>query len=48
MTWDERPIAVIVGPRTTVQLDGLLAGVEIVLADDVQDRIDDIVPPDVT
>jgi len=37
----------IIGPRTMEQLDGLLAGAETVLGDDVLDRIDEIVPPGV-
>jgi aryl-alcohol dehydrogenase (NADP+) len=32
-------------PRTLEQLDDLLAGVEIVLSDEILDRIDAIVPP---
>lgn len=35
----------ILGPRTMEQLDDLLAGVEVVLSDDVLDQIDQIVPP---
>jgi aryl-alcohol dehydrogenase-like predicted oxidoreductase len=35
----------IIGPRTMEQLDDLLAGVDVVLADEVLDRIDVIVPP---
>jgi aryl-alcohol dehydrogenase-like predicted oxidoreductase len=35
----------IIGPRTIDQLEDLLAGVDIRLADDVLDRIDDVVPP---
>jgi aryl-alcohol dehydrogenase-like predicted oxidoreductase len=35
----------ILGPRTTEQLDDLLAGAEVVLPDEVLDRIDAIVPP---
>ncbi|MFI7613640.1 aldo/keto reductase [Nonomuraea terrae] len=35
----------IIGPRTMEQLDGLLAGVEVTLTDEVLDRIDEIVPP---
>ena len=35
----------IIGPRTMAQLDDLLAGAEVVLPDDVLDRIDEIVPP---
>ncbi len=37
--------AVIIGPRTPEQLEDLLAGVEVVLSDDVLDRIDEIVAP---
>jgi len=39
--------SVIIGPRTPAQLDDLLAGVDVVLSDDVLDRIDEIVPPGV-
>jgi aryl-alcohol dehydrogenase (NADP+) len=35
----------LLGARTMQQLDDLLAGVDIVLSDDVLDRIDEIVPP---
>jgi hypothetical protein len=35
----------LVGPRTIEQLDGLLAGVDVALSDDIMDRIDQIVPP---
>ncbi|EJZ09802.1 aldo/keto reductase [Mycolicibacterium vaccae] len=35
----------LLGPRTTEQLADLLAGVDVVLSDDVLDRIDEIVPP---
>jgi aryl-alcohol dehydrogenase-like predicted oxidoreductase len=35
----------IVGPRTMGHLDDLLAGVDVVLTDDLLDRIDEIVPP---
>jgi aryl-alcohol dehydrogenase-like predicted oxidoreductase len=35
----------LLGPRTTNQLDDLLAGLDIALTDDVLDRIDEIVPP---
>jgi aryl-alcohol dehydrogenase-like predicted oxidoreductase len=35
----------LLGARTMEQLDGLLAGLDIVLTDDVLDRIDEIVPP---
>lgn len=37
--------AAIIGPRTMEQLDGLLAGAEVVLSDELLDRIDEIVPP---
>lgn len=37
--------AAIIGPRTLEQLDGLLAGADVVLSDDILDRIDEIVPP---
>jgi aryl-alcohol dehydrogenase-like predicted oxidoreductase len=37
--------SVIVGPRTPQQLEDLLAGSEVVLGDDVLDRIDEIVAP---
>lgn len=37
--------AAIIGPRTMEQLDGLLAGADVVLSDDLMDRIDEIVPP---
>ncbi|MGE3620918.1 MAG: aldo/keto reductase [Acidimicrobiia bacterium] len=39
--------SVIIGPRTPDQLDDLLAGADVVLDDDVLDRIDEIVPPGV-
>jgi aryl-alcohol dehydrogenase-like predicted oxidoreductase len=35
----------IIGPRTTAQLDDLIAGADTVLDDDVLDQIDEIVPP---
>jgi aryl-alcohol dehydrogenase (NADP+) len=35
----------IIGPRTMEQLDDLLAGTDLVLGDDVLDRIDQVVPP---
>ena len=35
----------IIGPRTSEQLDDLLAGVEVTLDDDILDRIDEIAPP---
>ena len=35
----------LLGARTMEQLDGLLAGVDVVLSDEVLDRIDEIVPP---
>ena len=37
----------IIGPRTMEQLDGLLAGAEVALNDELLDRIDEIVPPGV-
>jgi aryl-alcohol dehydrogenase-like predicted oxidoreductase len=37
--------AALLGPRTMEQLNDLLAGAEVVLSDDVLDRIDVIVPP---
>ena len=37
--------AALLGPRTMEQLDDLLAGAEVVLSDQVLDRIDAIVPP---
>ena len=35
----------IIGPRTMEQLDDLLAGIDVVLTDEILDRIDAIVPP---
>jgi aryl-alcohol dehydrogenase (NADP+) len=35
----------LLGPRTTEQLDELLAGFDVTLTDDILDRIDEIVPP---
>jgi aryl-alcohol dehydrogenase-like predicted oxidoreductase len=35
----------LIGPRTTEHLDDLLAGLEVRLADELLDRIDEIVPP---
>jgi aryl-alcohol dehydrogenase-like predicted oxidoreductase len=35
----------LIGVRTMDHLDGLLAGLDVTLADDILDRIDDIVPP---
>jgi aryl-alcohol dehydrogenase-like predicted oxidoreductase len=35
----------LLGPRTMEQLDGLLAGIDVTLSDDILDRIDEIVPP---
>jgi aryl-alcohol dehydrogenase-like predicted oxidoreductase len=35
----------LLGPRTMEHLDDLLAGVDVVLTDDLLDRIDEIVPP---
>lgn len=37
--------AAIAGPRTMEQLEDTLAGVDVVLSDDILDRIDEIVPP---
>jgi aryl-alcohol dehydrogenase-like predicted oxidoreductase len=37
--------AALLGPRTMGQLDDLLAGADVVLSDDLLDRIDAIVPP---
>ena len=37
--------SVIIGPRTPAQLDDLIAGADVVLDDDVLDRIDEIVAP---
>jgi aryl-alcohol dehydrogenase-like predicted oxidoreductase len=37
--------SVLIGPRTPEQLDGLLAGADVELSQDVLDRIDEIVPP---
>lgn len=37
--------AAIIGPRTMEQLDGLLDGAELVLSDEILDRIDEIAPP---
>jgi aryl-alcohol dehydrogenase-like predicted oxidoreductase len=37
----------IIGPRTMDHLDGLLEGAEVVLSDELLDRIDEIVPPGV-
>jgi aryl-alcohol dehydrogenase-like predicted oxidoreductase len=37
--------SVIIGPRTPEQLEDLLAGADVVLNNDVLDRIDEIVPP---
>jgi aryl-alcohol dehydrogenase-like predicted oxidoreductase len=37
--------AAIIGPRTMEQLESQLGGVDVVLSDDVLDRIDEIVPP---
>ena len=39
--------SVILGPRTMDQLESLLAGADLVLDDEVLDRIDEIVPPGV-
>jgi aryl-alcohol dehydrogenase-like predicted oxidoreductase len=35
----------LVGPRTTEQLDDLLAGMDVTLSDEILDRVDEIVPP---
>jgi hypothetical protein len=35
----------LIGARTMDHLDGLLAGLDVALSDDVLDRIDKIVPP---
>jgi hypothetical protein len=40
-----RVTSAIIGPRTMEQLDGLLAGADVTLTDDILDRIDKIVPP---
>ena len=40
--------AAIIGPRTVEHLDSQLSAAEVELADDVLDRIDEIVPPGVT
>jgi aryl-alcohol dehydrogenase-like predicted oxidoreductase len=37
--------SVLIGPRRPEQLDDLLAGADVVLGDDILDRIDEIVPP---
>ncbi|WP_329459126.1 aldo/keto reductase [Streptomyces sp. NBC_01497] len=37
--------SVLIGPRTPEHLAGLLSGADVVLGDDVLDRIDEIVPP---
>ncbi len=37
--------SVLIGPRRPEQLDDLLRSADVVLSDDVLDRIDDIVPP---
>ena len=38
----------IIGPRTMEHLESQMAGADVVLSDDVLDRIDEIVPPGVT
>lgn len=38
----------LLGARTMGQLDDLLAGVDVVLSDEVLDRIDEILPPEPT
>jgi len=35
----------IIGPRTMQHLDDMLAGADVVLSDEILDRIDQIVPP---
>ena len=35
----------LLGPRTMEQLDDLLAGMDVTLADETLDRVDEIVPP---
>jgi hypothetical protein len=35
----------LLGPRTIEHLDSVLAGADVVLSDDILDRIDEIVPP---
>jgi aryl-alcohol dehydrogenase-like predicted oxidoreductase len=35
----------LLGPRTMSQLDGLLAGVDVTLSDEILDRLDELVPP---
>jgi aryl-alcohol dehydrogenase-like predicted oxidoreductase len=35
----------LLGPRTTEQLDDLIAGMDVTLTDEILDRIDEIVPP---
>ena len=35
----------LIGPHTMEQLDDLLAGLDVALADEILDRIDEIVPP---
>jgi aryl-alcohol dehydrogenase-like predicted oxidoreductase len=40
--------APIIGPRTMEHLESRLAAADVVLSDDVLDRIDEIVPPGVT
>jgi aryl-alcohol dehydrogenase-like predicted oxidoreductase len=37
--------AALLGPRTMEQLDDLLAGAEVMLSDEILDRIDQVVPP---
>ncbi|MCI3246377.1 aldo/keto reductase [Streptomyces spinosisporus] len=37
--------SVLIGPRTPEHLAGLLAGADVILTDDILDRIDEIVPP---
>jgi hypothetical protein len=40
--------APIIGPRTMEQLETQLGAVDVVLGDDILDRIDEIVPPGLT
>ena len=40
--------AAIIGPRTREHLDSQLGAADVVLSDDVLDRIDEIVPPGTT
>ena len=38
-------LGAILGPRTMQQLDDLLAGADVVLSDEILDRIDEVVAP---